>query len=63
MHVACVGGFRNYMLCRSENLAGREDHFSQVNGREQLNSLDIHCTLGWMLLKRLIWLKVLLNAE
>jgi hypothetical protein len=23
-HVACMGGFRNYMLCRSEKLNGRE---------------------------------------
>jgi hypothetical protein len=31
-HVACTDVFINYMLCRSENMDGREDHFSQLNG-------------------------------
>jgi len=33
-HVACTDVFINYMLCRSENMDGREGHFSQLNGRE-----------------------------
>jgi hypothetical protein len=37
-HVACMGGFENYMLCRSEKLNGRESSSLTVvhNSKEEI---------------------------